>query len=355
LNPQELGLIGLAPFSFPLVWYDTYRSISNSDQELVGGRTGKTREKMAEIILQVENLVKKYGSFWAVDGISFCVPRGKVVGLLGPNGAGKTTTLQMLLGVTLKNGGIIKYFGKDFSRHQQYCLQRINFTSAFSTLVGRISAWENLLVFAGLYEINQPKKKIMQLAENLEIADLLSVPYQNLSAGQKTRVNLVKSLLNDPELLLMDEPTASLDPDIADKTLSLIEDLKKSRNLAILYTSHDMEEVTRICDEVIFLDHGKIVAQDTPLNLTRSISGTQLQLTFNDSKDIIEHYLKACKYNYNFLSDHIVIIDVEVDLIPKILVGISKTDVEITDIEIRKPTLEDVFLRIARGDSRVIS
>jgi ABC-2 type transport system ATP-binding protein len=310
---------------------------------------------MAEVILQVENLVKNYGSFCAVDGISFSVPRGKVVGLLGPNGAGKTTTIQILLGVTLKNGGVIKYFGKDFYRHRQYCLQRINFTSAFNTLLGRVSVWQNLVVFAGLYNVKKPKKKIMELAKYLEITDLLFEPYQNLSAGQKTRVNLVKSLLNDPELLLMDEPTASLDPDIADKTLSLIEELKKSRNMAILYTSHNMEEVTRICDEVIFLDYGKIVAQDTPLNLTRSISETQLYLSFGDNKDAMNQYLKACNYSYNFRGDHIVIIDVEVDLIPKLLSGISKADIDITDIEIRKPTLEDVFLQIARGVNRVTS
>jgi len=310
---------------------------------------------MSEIILQVENLVKNYGSFCAVDGISFSVSRGKAVGLLGPNGAGKTTTIQILLGITLKNGGTIKYFGKDFYRHRQYCLQRINFTSAFNTLLGRVSVWENLVVFAGLYGIAKPRKKIMELAKYLEISDLLSEPYQNLSSGQKTRVNLVKSLLNDPELVLMDEPTASLDPDIADKTLSLIEDLKKSRNLAILYTSHNMEEITRICDEVIFLDHGKIVAHDTPLNLMKSISGVQIRLTFYDNKDTIDQYLKACKYNYKFLDEHMVIINAEADLVPKLLVGISKTDVDITDIEIRKPKLEDVFLQIARGGNHVIS
>jgi len=310
---------------------------------------------MAEVILQVENLVKNYGSFCAVNGISFAVPRGKAVGLLGPNGAGKTTTIQILLGITLKNGGTIKYFGKDFDRYHQYCLQRINFTSAFNTLVGRISVWENLLVFAGLYGIEKPRKKIMELAGHLEIIDLLAESYQNLSAGQKTRVNFVKSLLNDPELLLMDEPTASLDPDIADKTLSLIEDLKQSRNLAILYTSHDMEEVTRICDEVIFLDRGKIVAQDTPLNLTKTMSEAQLRLTFNDKEDAMDQYLKACKYHYSFISDHMVAIDVEADLIPKLLLGISKAEIDITDIEIRKPTLEDVFLQIARGGNHVIS
>jgi ABC-2 type transport system ATP-binding protein len=310
---------------------------------------------MADVILQVEHIVKNYGSFRAVDGISFSVPRGKVVGLLGPNGAGKTTTIQMLLGVTLKTGGTIKYFGKDFDRHHQYCLQRINFTSAFNTLLGRISVWQNLIVFAGLYQVKNPKKKIMELAKYLEITDLLHELYQNLSAGQKTRVNFVKSLLNDPELLLMDEPTASLDPDIADKTLFLIEDLKKSRNLAILYTSHDMEEVTRICDEVIFLDRGKIVAQDTPLNLARSISGAQLCLTLDEGKEIVDEHLKAYKYSYTFINDDVVIIDVEADLIPKLLMGISKTDVEIRDIEIRKPTLEDVFLQIARGGNRVTS
>ncbi len=310
---------------------------------------------MADVILQVENLMKNYGSFCAVDGISFSVPRGKAVGLLGPNGAGKTTTIQMLLGVTLKNGGTIKYFGKDFDRHRQYCLQRINFTSAFNTLLGRISVWQNLIVFAGLYQVKNPKKKIMELAKYLEITDLLYELYQNLSAGQKTRVNFVKSLLNDPELLLMDEPTASLDPDIADKILFLIEDLKKSRNLAILYTSHDMEEVTQICDEVIFLDRGKIVAQDTPLNLARSISGAQLCLTLADGKEIVDEHLKACNYSYTFINNDVVIIDVEADLIPKLLMGISKTDVEIRDIEIRKPTLEDVFLQIARGGNHVTS
>lgn len=310
---------------------------------------------MADVILQVENLMKNYGSFRAVDGISFSVPRGKAVGLLGPNGAGKTTTIQMLLGVTLKNGGTIKYFGKDFDRHRQYCLQRINFTSAFNTLLGRISVWQNLIVFAGLYQVKNPKKKIMELAKYLEITNLLYELYQNLSAGQKTRVNFVKSLLNDPELLLMDEPTASLDPDIADKTLFLIEDLKKSRNLAILYTSHDMEEVTQICDEVIFLDRGKIAAQDTPLNLARSISGAQLCLTLDEGKEIVDEYLKACNYNYTFINNDVVVVDVEADLIPKLLMGISKTDVEIKDVEIRKPTLEDVFLQIARGGNRVTS
>jgi ABC-2 type transport system ATP-binding protein len=305
---------------------------------------------MSETILEVEKLVKIYGSFRAVDGISFTVPKGKVVGFLGPNGAGKTTTIHMLLGITLTNGGSIRYFGKDFSRHRIDCLQRINFASAFNTLLGRISVHENLLVFANLYQVKHAREKILKLVQYFEIPDLLPALYYNLSAGQKTRVNLVKALLNDPELILMDEPTASLDPDIADKTLTLIEELKRERNLAILYTSHNMHEITRICDEVIFLDHGKIVAQDTPLNLTKRIPSTNIRFTFANNRDRLEQYLKEQITQFSFLDHQTVLITIQEKLVSQVLFEVSKTGVDITDIEIQKPTLEDVFLRIARNE-----
>lgn len=305
---------------------------------------------MSELLLEVKNLVKNYGSFKAINGISFSVPRKKVIGLLGPNGAGKTTTIQTLLGITLINGGTIKYFGKDFTRNKQYCLQRINFASAFNTLQGRISVWENLLVFAYLYELKDPKKKIDELAKYFEITDLLPQRYWDLSAGQKTRVNIIKSLLNDPDLILMDEPTASLDPDIADKTLSLIEELRQSRELSILFTSHDMDEVTRICDEVIFLDHGKIVVQDTPLGLTKKVAKAKLRIVFDGARSKIENYLNEQKQNFEFISKNIIFIETEEKLIPKIIFGLSTIGIWLTDIEIKKPTLEDVFLQIARGD-----
>lgn len=302
-------------------------------------------------LLEVKNLVKNYGEFRAVDGISFSIPRGKIVGFLGPNGAGKTTTIQILLGVTLSNGGSISYFGKDFSTHRLECLQRINAASAFNTLMGRISVWENLFVFAELYQIANPKKKIKELGDYFGISDLFSTKYQYLSAGQKTRVNLVKSLLNDPEILLMDEPTASLDPDIADKTLELIEKLRDERNLSILYTSHNMQEITRICDEVIFLDHGKIVAHDTPENLTKRITSAGLQLAFVGERGALESYLRSESVTHSFPERHVVHVEIEELLIPKILFDISKTGVTIVDIEIQKPTLEDVFLQIARKQS----
>src|SRR3990167_3563488 len=246
---------------------------------------------LMENILEVKNLTKKYSSFVAVDGISFSVPKGKIVGLLGPNGAGKTTTIHMLLGVTLADGGKISYFGKDFYQYKAESLQRINYASAYNTLQGRISVWENLLVFAYLYSVKNPEEKIRKLVDCFEVREFLDKRFWDLSSGQKTRVNLIKSLINDPEIILMDEPTASLDPDIADKTLSLIEDFKKNRGLSILFTSHKMDEVTRICDEVIFLDRGKVVAQDTPLGLTKRIGAVQLKLSFDGDKKLLENYL----------------------------------------------------------------
>ncbi len=303
---------------------------------------------MVENILEVKQLAKSYKNFHAVNGISFVVPKGRVIGFLGPNGAGKTTTIQMLLGITLATSGDISYFGKNFFEHRIDCLKRINFTSAFNELQGRISVGENLLVFALLYGVRNPHQKIKEYADYFEIPQLLSQRYRELSAGQKTRVNLIKSLLNEPELILMDEPTASLDPDIADKMLTLIETLRREKNLSILYTSHDMNEVTRICDEVIFLDHGKIVAQDTPIGLTKRIQVATIRLVFDHDKNDVANYLQRHKYSFMFENDYIVEIQTKEEAIPTIIFGLGKNQVHITDIEIKKPTLEDVFLLIAR-------
>ncbi len=303
---------------------------------------------MKETVLEVENLTKSYLSFRAVNGISFRVPRGKVIGLLGPNGAGKTTTIHMLLGVTLPDKGAIRYFGQDFFRNKESSLQRINFASSFNTLQGRISVKENLLVFAKLYGVREAESRIMELAEIFEIREILPQRFWDLSSGQKTRVNLVKSLINEPELLLMDEPTASLDPDIADKTLSFIEQLKKSSEITILYTSHNMDEVARICDEVVFLDRGRIVAHDTPLGLTKRIKSATLRLTFDGEKRKVERYLKTRKQPFSFVKEHVVSISTKEKLIPKLIFGVSQAGIWITDIEVKKPTLEDVFLQIAR-------
>lgn len=303
---------------------------------------------MAQPILEAQHLVKSFGTFRAVDDVSFSVKRGAVVGLLGPNGAGKTTTIHMLLGITLHTSGIIKYFGKDITQHREYCLQRINFSSAYNTLQGRITVWENLYVFALLYGIKNPKKKILELIEFFEAEDILHERFWNLSAGQRARINLVKSLINDPELILMDEPTSSLDPDIADKTLSFIEELRKKKGVSILYTSHNMDEVERICDSVIFLDHGKIVAEDTPLGLTKRIGGVKLQLTVEGSIKKLEDVIRGHGFTTTRIRTSTLQIATTESAIVDVLLLAKQNNIAIIDVDIIKPSLEDVFLSIAR-------
>jgi ABC-2 type transport system ATP-binding protein len=284
-----------------------------------------------------------------VDEVSFTLERGRIVGLLGPNGAGKTTTIQMLVGITLPDGGAIRYFGLDLHRHREACLQRINFSSSYNMLQNRISVWENLIVFARLYHVHDPEQKIREMGAYFGISGLMNQRFMTLSAGQKTRVNLVKALLNDPEIILMDEPTASLDPDIADRTLSLIESLRESRELSIVYTSHQMDEVTRICDEVIFLDRGRIVAQDTPEGLTRRIRNAQVRVTFSGSPKTVIGALEQ-RFADVALADHnVAVVTTEQHLVPRAIFEIGDAGVQIVDIDIRKPTLEDVFLQIARS------
>jgi ABC-2 type transport system ATP-binding protein len=305
-------------------------------------------------VLEVENLTKLYGSFRAVDRVSFSLEKGRIIGLLGPNGAGKTTTIQMLVGITLPDAGAIRYFGMDLRKQREACLQRVNFASSYNMLQNRITVWENLIVYARLYQIKRPETKIKEMAEYFGIASLLGQRFLTLSAGQKSRVNLVKSLLNDPEIILMDEPTASLDPDIADRTLTLIEELKRDRDLAIVYTSHQMDEVTRICDEVIFLDRGRIVAQDTPAGLTQRIAGgTRVHVRFDgQSRDVISAL--EGRFDDVALADHnVVVVTTEDHRVPGAIYDIGNAGVHVLEIDIRRPTLEDVFLQIARGDGRL--
>ncbi len=304
---------------------------------------------MVEAILEVTNLTKLYGPFRAVNGISFSVKEGEIVGLLGPNGAGKTTTMQILLGLTTPTSGTIRYFGREFQKNRQYVLSRINFASAYSQIQGRLTVMENFRIFAGLYEVPDAKKRIVELLQMLEVEETINSLFWTLSSGQKTRVVLAKALLNHPRLLLMDEPTASLDPDIARKVLELILELQKKEKTTIFITSHDMAEVEELCDRVMFLDHGKIVAIDTPLGFTKKIGTTTLTLTFDGPQGPVATYLKEHNHRYTFPRAHVVSIALPESDVPKVLFGLSERKIWLTDIDIQKPTLEDVFLSVAKG------
>lgn len=218
-------------------------------------------------IIEVDNLVKAFGPVRAVDGLSFIVEEGTITGLLGPNGAGKTTTIQMLLDLITPTSGTIRIFDREYSRNRQEILASINFSSPYVSLPGNLTVYENLLTFGRLYGVKDLRKKVDELADFFEIRSFLKKLTYNLSTGQLTRLNLTKALLNDPKLLLLDEPTASLDPDIADRTRQLLKRIQKERGVTILYTSHNMEEVEELCERVIFIQRGRLKDQGTPREL----------------------------------------------------------------------------------------
>jgi ABC-2 type transport system ATP-binding protein len=222
-------------------------------------------------IIEVQQLTKRFGDIIAVNNLSFTVTPGETFGLLGANGAGKTTTMQLLLGLTTPTSGVARIFGLDIRRHRRAILQRVNFSSAYTSLPSNLTVWENLNVFAHLYGVRQPRQKILALLELFEIPETLTQVAGALSSGQLTRLNLCKAFLNDPEVLFLDEPTASLDPAIAAKVRATLRQMQQERSVTLLYTSHNMHEIERMCDRLLFLARGTVIAEGTPRDvLTRA-------------------------------------------------------------------------------------
>lgn len=232
------------------------------------------------LVIEVRDLAKSFGDFIAVDSLSFSVRAGQILGLLGANGAGKTTTIQLLLGLTTPTRGEIRILGLDMRAHRRAILQRVNFSSAYISLPYNLSVRENMNIFAMLYGVPKRKDKIAELLERLEISDCANKITGSLSSGQLTRLNLCKALLNDPEILFLDEPTASLDPDIAAKVRAALLGIQLERRTTIIYTSHNMLEVEALCDEVIFLSHGKVAAKGSPAEILRDASSNSLEDVF---------------------------------------------------------------------------
>ena len=235
---------------------------------------------MADQIIKIEKLTKNFGDITAVNELGFSVARGETVGLLGPNGAGKTTTIQMLLGLTKPTSGDIRIFNLNLQDSRRKILQRINFASAYISLPSNLTVYENLNVFGKLYGIPTPRRKIGNLLDLLEIPQVINQVTGALSSGQLTRLNLCKAFLNDPEILLLDEPTASLDPDIAEKVRLTLQNVQQEHGVTMLYTSHNMREVELMCDRVIFLSRGNIVAEGTPQEIVDNCQTKSLEEVF---------------------------------------------------------------------------
>jgi ABC-2 type transport system ATP-binding protein len=232
--------------------------------------------------IAVDQLVKVYKNVTAVDGISFALERGSMTGLLGGNGAGKTTTIATIMGLVIPTAGTVTVLGTPMPRHRHRVLHRMNFESPYVEMPMRLTVRQNLKVFGMLYGVENVAERIGVIAAELELTELLDRPTGKLSAGQKTRVSLAKSLINRPEVLLLDEPTASLDPDTADWVRGRLERYRIERGATVLLASHNMTEVERLCERVIIMKKGKIEDDDTPQHLLARYGRATLEEVFLD-------------------------------------------------------------------------
>ncbi len=232
--------------------------------------------------IEVEGLSKRYGEVLAVDRVAFSVAAGHTVGLLGGNGAGKTTTIAMLLGLLIPSAGLIRILGHDMATDRFGALGRMNFSSPYIALPSRLSVAENLRVYGHLYGVRGLERRIAALAETLDLGAFLDRPAGQLSAGQKTRVTLAKALINRPDVLLLDEPTASLDPDTGDSVRSALEAYRAETGCTLLLASHNMAEVERLCDDVLMLKQGRVVDRGAPAALLGKYGREDLEQVFLD-------------------------------------------------------------------------
>ncbi len=295
-------------------------------------------------VLQVKNLTKKFGAFTAVDNISFDLKEGEILGLLGPNGAGKTTTIQMIIGVLTPTQGEVNYFGKNLKDNKEEILEKINFSSTYTQLPWLLTVEENLKYISYLYEIKNRSRQIKKLAKVFKLEKLLKEQVKDLSSGEVTRVNLAKAFINYPKVLLLDEPTASLDPETADNIRDFLLKERSEFNVSIVWTSHNMAEVEEVCDRVILINNGKIIANNTPDKLTKTIEICHVELNIPDGLKRTIEICESKKIVYK-LEGRNIVIDLKEKEIPEFLRTLMDKGVSYDQISIDKPTLNDYFLQ----------
>jgi len=310
-------------------------------------------------VLKVNNLTKAFTSgFWpftrrqtyaAVNNISFQLNKGEILGFLGPNGAGKTTTIQMLLGTLTPSSGSINYFGTDFATGRIASLKRVGYASGYDKLPARLTVMENLDIVGRIYGIPEPyrSKQIEKLLNFFGIWDKCNRQTGTLSAGQATRVMLAKAFINNPEIVLLDEPTASLDPDVASEVRQFIMQQCKQLGTSILITSHNMDEVTQLCGRVLILKNGIIIANDAPEKLAQSISKARVRLTITSGLDRALTVLQSLQFQHTSQANKITI-EVDEHEVAILLTKLGENKIIYSQISIDKPTLEDYFLSIAK-------
>ena len=247
--------------------------------------------------IEVQHLRKVYGEVVAVDDLTFAVPRGAVLGLLGGNGAGKTTTIAMLLGLLEPTDGTIEVLGIDMRRRRYAALPRMNFSSPYVDLPHRLTVRQNLQFYGRLYGVTNLRQRIKEIAEHMQVSAFLDRATGKLSAGQKTRVALAKALINKPDVLLLDEPTASLDPDTADWVRTYLKNYQADTHATIVLASHNMAEVERLCDDVLLLQAGRVFDRGSPRELVQRFGRDDMEEVFLDMARGRGHGLEALRKN----------------------------------------------------------
>ncbi len=301
-----------------------------------------------DTVLKISNLTKRFlgkkNRKAAVDNISFSVGKGEIVGLLGPNGAGKTTTISMILGILEPTAGSITVFGLPFNAHRSEILERMNFSSAYTRAPWRLTVAEHLMVFAKIYGVPHAKSRIKKLTDAFHMSQQAKTYCGDLSSGNMARLNLAKAFINYPELVVLDEPTSSLDPDSARIVRSYLKTEQKKYKTSILITSHNMAEIEELADRVIFINSGRIVREGTPEELARTIDTTRVTLYMRDGQKRTLAYCKEHKYPIT-TDNRFVIIELKESHVSNLLSGLAQKGVDYSEIAIAKPTLEDFFIR----------
>jgi len=293
--------------------------------------------------------MKKANPFVAVDKISFELHAGEILGLLGSNGAGKTTTIQMLLGILTHTSGQIEYFGKDFFKNRSEILQQVSFASTYVNLPSDLTIYENLYIQGRIYDVGGAdlKARIEKFLKFFDMWVIRNKLFSGLSAGQRTRVMLAKAFLTYPKIALLDEPTASLDPDIAHQIREFILQQQREYGLSVLFTSHNMDEVAYVCNRVLVLQKGKIIASDKPENLAASVSMTKVQLVVGSGLRKTIAFVEQMNLKYKIV-ERCIEIEVDEHRIAELLSGLALEGVSYSEIAVAKPTLENYFLHMAK-------
>lgn len=300
---------------------------------------------MSQKVLEVIGLTKKFKDFTAVNNISFEIKEGEILGLLGPNGAGKTTTIHMLLDVMDPTSGSISYFGKPLKGNRSEILKNVNFSSAYISLPWLFTVEEVLRVYANLYEVPNKEYRIKRLLAEFEIEHLRKKSIHTLSAGEMARLLLTKAFVNYPKIILLDEPTASLDPDIAVKIREFLRRQQKEYKVSMLFTSHNMAEVEEMCDNIVFLNNGKIIAKDKPENLSKQIPQSEVEFITKNIQNA-KKFLDAQKISF-IQNKNTFRISIKTKDISRFLTVMASQNLEYEDININKPNLEDYFLKMS--------